>query len=359
MQIGYSETCLEHDTGRHHPERTERLRALRRALADAHGVAYVSPDPAPRDIVERVHDPTYVEELRSFCADGGGHWDPDTVACGATFDAARASAGLAAWAAETAARDAEGRSTPFALGRPPGHHATHNDAMGFCFLNNAAVAAASVLSGDRIDRVAILDWDVHHGNGTQRIFLDRGDVLYASLHQHGIYPDSGAIAETGQGDGAGATLNVPLSPGSGDADYLAAIERAVGPAVERFDADLVLVSAGFDAHERDAMSQMRVTSEGYGHLAAAARGVADAADAGLAFVLEGGYDLDSLGESVRTIQRVFAGYEPMPVTDDVSDAARSTIDAVREAHFEASGDADAGSAADTGDDADAEDDSDV
>jgi acetoin utilization deacetylase AcuC-like enzyme len=355
MKIGYNETCLEHDTGRHHPERAERLRAIRRALADAHGVSYVSPDPTPRDAVERVHDPAYVEDLQSFCAGGGGHWDPDTVACGATFEAALASAGLAVWAARTAAEGAEGRSTPFALGRPPGHHATHNDAMGFCFVNNAAVAAESVLSGDRVDRVAILDWDVHHGNGTQRIFLDRGDVLYASLHQHGIYPDSGAMAETGQGDGAGANLNVPLPPGSGDADYLAAVEDAVGPAIEGFDADLLLVSAGFDAHERDAMSGMRVTSEGYGHLAAAARDVADAADAGLAFVLEGGYDLDSLGESVRTIQRVFAGYQPMPVTDEVSDAARSTIDAVREAHFAASDDADTRDGTDTGDEADAED----
>src|SRR6056297_3849486 len=241
MNFGYREVCLDHDTGERHPESPDRLRAVRRALKECHGVDYVAADDADIDLVRSVHDTDYIEEFREYCDDGGGHWDADTVAVEATWDAALASAGLAVWAAENAGADVRNRGTPFALGRPPGHHAVGDDAMGFCFINNAGVAAQAALERGA-DRVAIFDWDVHHGNGTQDIFYDREDVFYGAIHEEGIYPGSGDVDETGTGDGEGTTLNAPLPAGAGDADFLHVVDEALGPALAEFDPDLVIVS---------------------------------------------------------------------------------------------------------------------
>jgi acetoin utilization deacetylase AcuC-like enzyme len=330
MQFGYSETCLEHDTGTRHPESPDRLRAIRRQLAKRHGVCYVDPDPASEAAVAAVHDPEYVESVREFCAEGGGDWDPDTVATEETWDAALASAGLARWAAEAAVDGADGRDTPFALGRPPGHHAVVDDAMGFCFFNNVAVAAQHVLDETAVERVAIFDWDVHHGNGTQDIFYDRGDVFYASFHEEGLYPGTGEISETGDGAGEETTLNVPLPAGSGDADYLYAFEEALAPALDRFEPGLLLISAGFDAHRHDPISRMRVSTEGYALLTDRVRSVASDNDAGLAFVLEGGYGLDTLSEGVATVHETFDGRRPMKCDEDSSEGTRDLVAEVRE-----------------------------
>jgi len=332
MNVGYREVCLDHDTGPRHPESADRLRAVRRALKDSHGVRYVAADDADRPLVERVHDPDYVAEFESFCDGGGGNWDADTVAVEATWDAAFASAGLAVWAAEEALAGADGRQTPFALGRPPGHHAVGDDAMGFCFVNNAAVAAEAALD-DGADRVAVFDWDVHHGNGTQDIFYDRGDVFYASIHEDGLFPGTGDIDETGTDAGAGTTLNVEYPPGADTADYVAAVEEAIAPAVAGFDPDLLLVSAGFDAHEHDPISRMKVSTEGYGVLTDRMRTLADDCGAGLGFVLEGGYGLDTLSKSISTVQEVFDGYTPVEPEGDVSDGAREVLDAVADQGF--------------------------
>jgi acetoin utilization deacetylase AcuC-like enzyme len=331
MQFGYSETCLEHDTGPRHPETPDRLRAVRRALAKRHGVDYVEADPVAQARVEAVHDAEYVAEVKEFCENGGGNWDPDTVASEATWDATLASAGLSEWAAREAVEGADGRETPFALGRPPGHHAVEDDAMGFCFVNNAAVAAQAVIDDADVERVAIFDWDVHHGNGTQDIFYDRGDVFYASFHEDGLYPGTGKVSETGDGDGEGETLNVPLAAGAGDGDYLYAIDETLAPALDRFDPDLLIVSAGFDAHRHDPISRMRVSTEGYALLTDRVRGIAADAGAGLAFVLEGGYGLDTLSEGVAIVHETFDGRTPIEPDEGPNEKTELLVDDVRDA----------------------------
>jgi acetoin utilization deacetylase AcuC-like enzyme len=331
MQFGYSETCLEHDTGARHPETPDRLRAIRRALTKRHGVDYVESAPVEQWRIEAVHDPDYVSEIKQFCQDGGGNWDPDTVASGATWDATLASAGLAEWAARESVAGADGRETPFALGRPPGHHAVADDAMGFCFVNNAAVAAQALLDDDEADRVAIFDWDVHHGNGTQDIFYDRGDVFYASFHEDGLYPGTGKVDETGEGAGEGANLNVPLAAGAGDGDYLYTLDETLAPALDHFDPDALIISAGFDAHRHDPISRMRVSTEGYALLTDRVRDLAQNSNAGLSFVLEGGYGLDTLSDGVATVHETFDGRRPIDPDEGPNEKTELLVEDVREA----------------------------
>jgi len=332
MRFGYNEICLEHDTGPRHPETPDRIRAIRKILSRKHGVRYHETDPASVETVEAIHDAGYVASVREFCDCGGGDWDPDTVAVEATWDAALASAGLACWVAQEAAGHPAAPDTPFSLGRPPGHHAIADDAMGFCFFNNAGIAAQHALDSGDAERVAIFDWDVHHGNGIQDIFYDRGDVFYASVHEEGLYPGTGAKDEIGVDEGERTTLNVPLQAGAGDGAYATVVDDLLAPALARFDPDLLLISAGFDAHEHDPISRMRVSSEGYGMLADRVHNIATRRDAGLGFILEGGYSLDMLAEGVGTVHEVFHGREPIEPGRDLDSDIAARIASIREIH---------------------------
>jgi acetoin utilization deacetylase AcuC-like enzyme len=261
-----------HPTG-HHPETPERLRVLQAAFP-----GWREAKPAPVEAIERCHAAPYVELVESI---SGPTWlDADTPVSETTFEASLLSAGAAIAAVAVGG---------FAFARPPGHHALPAGAMGFCIFNNVAVAARYAQVELGLGRVAVLDWDVHHGNGTQDIFWDDESVLFVSLHQWPFYPGSG-----GPGEQTDTILNVPMSAGSGDEEYLRAFDHTVAPALERFDAELVIVSAGFDAHELDPLAGMRVTADGFRELARRTATLAPR----LAAVLEGGYNLETLPELV-------------------------------------------------------------
>jgi acetoin utilization deacetylase AcuC-like enzyme len=293
--------CLEHDPREGmagHPERPERLRAVEAALGERGWLGWERRE-APRASEEElllIHPPEHVEGIRELCRRGGGAIDGDTYAGEASYEAALRAAGGACEMVRALLRgEAE---VGFSAGRPPGHHAEPDRAMGFCLFSNIAIAAALAIAELGVERVFILDWDVHHGNGTAAAFRRRDDVLFASLHQDGIYPGSGAREDTGSGPGEGFTINLPLPAGSGEDVWMAAIKEEVLPAARRFEPQLVLVSAGYDAHRADPLAQCRLEASSYARMSELARAFATERGAPLGLVLEGGYDLDALAESV-------------------------------------------------------------
>ena len=292
--------CAGHDPGLGHRERPERLAAIAAAV-DAAGLAarlqVCEPRPAPRAALERVHAASYVEMILSLRG-RSRRLDADTVVGPGSVEAALHAAG-AALEATAAVLAGTARSALCAV-RPPGHHAERDHAMGFCLFNNAAVAAAAALAGP-LQRVLVFDPDVHHGNGTQHLFYRSAAVYYVSIHQYPFYPGTGAARERGSGPGAGYTLNLPLPAGSGDAEYLAATERQVLPALRAFAPPLVIVSAGFDAHRRDPLGMMRVTTAGFTALYRLLLDELDRLHVPHLFVLEGGYSLAALGECVAAL----------------------------------------------------------
>jgi acetoin utilization deacetylase AcuC-like enzyme len=296
----YDPSFLQHGSPTHR-ERPERLLAVERALA-AEGLherlERLPARPATDAELERVHLGSHVEQLTSFCAHGGGWLDDDTYASPDSEQVARLASGAAICAVDRVVRD--GAPFAFVACRPPGHHATADAAMGFCLYNHVAVAARHAREVLHLERVAIVDWDVHHGNGTQAIFYDDPSVLFASLHQSPLYPGTGHASERGHGAGMGTTLNLPLPPGQGDAEYLRLMEEVVRPALLDFRPQLLLVSAGFDAHERDLLAQMQVTTAGFAAMARAVGRMARdcGAEGRLVALLEGGYDLEGLSSSV-------------------------------------------------------------
>jgi acetoin utilization deacetylase AcuC-like enzyme len=296
---------LEHRAREAHPERPERLLAARRAVDALRGrVAFeqLSPRDATDDELARVHTPAYLSELGQWAGKWGA-LDADTFVSPGSVAAARRAAG-GALALTEGLMEGTARFGA-AIVRPPGHHARPGAAMGFCLLNNAAVAAAHARARGA-ERVVILDWDVHHGNGTEEIFYRDPEVLYVSLHQAPYYPGTGAVSDVGAGHGAGYTVNLPLSAGADDAVYLAAFESVIGPILENYRPSLVLVSAGFDAHVRDPLGGMALTDLGYAALSRRLLSVLpDTCPVGL--ILEGGYDLAGLEGSLGASLEVLAG----------------------------------------------------
>ena len=306
---------LEHLAGPRHPERPERLQAVLdgvrlAGLTDA--IVPIDPLAATRVDLERVHPMAYLDRIEGICAGGGGRLDADTFASAGSWTAAT----LAAGAGLTAVRALqEGRGdAAFCAVRPPGHHATRDESMGFCFVNNVAVAAAAL--ADQGERVMIFDYDAHHGNGTQAVFYHDPRVLFVSLHQWPLYPGTGRHTEVGEGAARGMTVNIPLPPGSTGDVYLTAFDELVAPVAQRFAPTWVIVSAGFDAHRNDPITELALAAGDYAPLT---KRVLSLVPAGRRLVmLEGGYDLEALTLSSATVLREMAGETGAPIETTTS-----------------------------------------
>ena len=309
----YDPLYLEHEVPGH-PESPARLRAIMSHLEQSGLLAAmqrIEPRDATIEDIRLVHSPALIERVRRAAADTS-HWlDVDTYVVGRSYDAALRAAG-GVLAAADAVLDGDTGSA-FCLVRPPGHHATPDRAMGFCLFNNVAIAAAHALARRGLQRVAIVDFDVHHGNGTQDAFYADGRALYFSTHQHPFYPGTGYWTETGEAAGRGKIVNVPLPAGCGDAEYLRSYREICAPALERFRPQLMLVSAGFDAHFADPLAQMLVSASGYYEIAKLLKGLADELCGGrIVYALEGGYDHTALAWSARACIDTLLGNEFAP-----------------------------------------------
>lgn len=320
----------EHDTGPGHPERPDRLRAAwagveRAELADA--VELLEAREVTREELERVHDPAFLDALEEFLASGGGRVDPDTVASRGSRRAARLAAGLGPVAVERL-RDDSDAGPAFLAVRPPGHHAGTARAMGFCLYNNIAVTAAALAAVG--ERVVVIDWDAHHGNGTQDTFYADPRVFYVSVHQWPLYPGTGRVDERGAGPGAATTLNVPMPPGATGDVYLRAFDEVIAPAVEGFAPGWALISAGYDAHRDDPIAQLGLTAGDFGDLAARVAELAPARNRMIAF-LEGGYDLTAVAASVEATLATWAEGRPAhPEAPSSGGPGAEIVDAARE-----------------------------
>ncbi len=290
---------LNHYAGYEHPERPERIETLLQMLATRHreGMFQLKPRPATTAELTLCHDASYVSFVEGACAFHRYQFDPDTYAVPGSF----ATALLAVGGVLTAVEAVMGGQAhnAFALVRPPGHHALARRAMGFCLFNNVAIAAAYLLKHLGLRRVMILDWDLHHGNGTQDLFYESSQVLYVSIHEFPFYPGTGAVNEIGRGEGEGFTVNAPLPAGCADEDYLRVFDELIMPIAYKFRPEFVLISAGYDCHARDPLGYMRVTEQGFVAMTRRLKRLAeDTCQGRLVAALEGGYDLKALADSV-------------------------------------------------------------
>ncbi len=327
LLVAIPDICDQHRPGNGWPERPARLDAIRAAASSAAIAEFVEvinhASSVPDADLLRVHTPDYVASVKSLCERGGGPLDPETFVSEGSYDAAVAAAGAGLDMVE-ALRRGTGRSG-FVAVRPPGHHAFAYMGMGFCVFNNIAITAAHLAADDQ--RVVIIDWDVHHGNGTEQTFWNDPSVMYVSIHQSPLFPDSGAVTDTGGHDAPGTTANVPLPPGATGDIYLRVISDLVIPLMERFKPDWVLISAGYDTHRSESLSEMCLESGDYGAMTRAIVQAAPAADRVIMF-LEGGYDLDALQASVTS---TFAALVDVDLEGDPTSSGGRGLDALAEA----------------------------
>jgi acetoin utilization deacetylase AcuC-like enzyme len=333
----YDPIYLEHNRPGH-PENARRLERILDTLKEQgllDRLLLLEPRPATREELLDVHTERHIERVRTVAERGGGHLDPDTYVSPRSFEAGLMAAGGVVRAVKGVV-DGE-IDNAFALVRPPGHHATAGRAMGFCLFNNVAIAARAALAQEGIDRVFIADFDVHHGNGTADIFASDPDVFYFSTHQYPYYPGTGAKGDVGHGAGAGKTLNVPLPTNVGDDGYARIFEALVWPLIERFNPDLILVSAGYDAHWVDPLAHMALSLAGYAAMTRELVRMADQlCDGRLVFTLEGGYQLDALAYGVLNVFYALLGEEtvvdPLGPSPRAEPATGTLIEDLKELH---------------------------
>jgi len=305
--------CLEHDPRVHmpeHPDTPERLEAIERTLAAEDWLGWERREaPAAQEAqLELIHSPRLLREIRELSLAGGGAIDPDTFVGEPSYRAAlHAAGGACEMVRALMAREA---MVGFCGVRPSGHHAEPDRAMGFCLFNNVAIAAEYAIRELGAERVFILDWDVHHGNGTAEAFRPRPDVLFASIHQAGIYPGTGALSDMGSGPGEGYTINLPVPAGSEEDLWLSLIEHIVLPPARTFAPDLVLVSAGFDAHREDPLAGCRLETSSFAEMTRHVRDLAGELDVPIGTVLEGGYEPAAVARCVRATLLALAGDQP-------------------------------------------------
>jgi acetoin utilization deacetylase AcuC-like enzyme len=306
-------SSLQHDPGPH-PEQPARIVAIEDALAARGWLGFerrLSPQ-ASRAQLEAVHPARLIDAVHELCAAGGGAIDADTIVSPGSWEAALHSAGGAVAVVDALLGAADGAPRlAVSAHRPPGHHAEIHRSMGFCLFNNVAVAARHARAAHGIERVLILDFDVHHGNGTQDVFYATDEVLFVSIHQWPLYPGTGTAGETGTGPGTGYTINLPVPPGSGDAAFGSLVEHVAVPLARAYAPGLILVSAGFDAHADDPLAGCEVTDAGYATMGASVRALADGLDVPVGVVLEGGYDLGALSRGLIALLEILAADGPV------------------------------------------------
>jgi acetoin utilization deacetylase AcuC-like enzyme len=301
-------SSFRHDTGGH-PENARRLTAIEEALSERDwlGLELVEAPAAEREQLLRVHDPAHVDAIEQLTERGGGMIDLDTVASAGSWEAALHAVGGAIHAAETLL---DSRGFAFCGLRPPGHHAERAQAMGFCLFNNVAIAAAHAIETRGVERVLVLDWDVHHGNGTEAIFYESAAVLYASVHQSPLYPGTGAPGDLGRGEGEGFTVNLPVPPGSGPDEFLALVQHVVAPIGRAWRPGLICISAGYDAHRDDPLAECELDEAAYADMASTMRDLAAELEVPILVCLEGGYALGALAASVVATLEALSDGEP-------------------------------------------------
>ncbi len=325
------ERYLDHDAGRGHPERPERLHAVRRGLESARlddNVVAVEPRRATRAELERVHPAAHLDRVAAYCAQGGGWIEPPNTRVGQdSWEAALFAAGAGVDAVDRIDRGEA--TTAFCAVRPPGHHARADEVMGFCLINNVAVTTAALTA--RGERVAIIDWDAHHGNGTQDCFWRDPAVLYVSMHEWPLYPGTGRLEEVGAAAGAGTTMNLPFPAETAGDVYRAAFAEVIAPLAERFAPSWVLISAGFDAHRADPITGLGLTAGDYADLTRLSMELAPSRPC-IAF-LEGGYDLDALAHSSAACVAALAGLVHRPEPVSTGDVGSHVVNAARLVHL--------------------------